>query len=261
MYLFFAMSGYGLTISYLKNEKYLNCFLQRSLTKLFIPYFIAMVAFVVYRQIEGINQVALFKEKGLYSFVPTSWFIWVLAYFYIFFFVAFRYIKTSNLAKVLLTCALVMSYVMIAPHIGVEAHRYNRCPAFCVGMFFALYDERIRKRYVRWQALMSLLVLVSFFCQPHGHRLDVILYPVAVFVLMYLIGEVKELRIVKFISSISMEMFLIQFLPIYIAIDDLKLSSTIAVVVFVLVLDVMLAYVMHIFIKFIMQRFCCNTRK
>lgn len=254
MYLFFAMSGYGLTISYIKKGRYINGFLQRSLTKLFVPYVVALIAFVVYRQMEGIDQVALFKEKGLFSFVPTSWFIWILAFFYIFFFVSFRYVKSSVLIKVLVTCALVMGYVLIAPHIGIEMHRYNRCPAFCVGMFFALYDERIRSRYVRWHALVVLLILMAFFCQPHGHSLDSLAYPVALFTLMYLIKDVKELRIVRFLSSISMEMFIIQFLPIYLAINDLKLTSTVAVVTFVLVLDVMLAYVMHVLIKSIMQR-------
>ena len=255
MYLFFAMSGYGLTISYIRKQSYIDGFLQLSLTKLFVPYVIALIAFVVYRQIDGIDQVALFNEKGLFSFVPTSWFIWVLSYFYIFFFVSFRYVKSSNLMKVLSTCVLVMAYVMIAPHIGIEWHRYFRCPAFCVGMFFALYDERIRKRYVRWHALVVLLFLAVFFVQPHDHRLDPVIYPVALFALMYLIKDVKECGAVKFLSSISMEMFIIQYLPIYIAVNDLHLTSTVAVVVLVLSTDILLAYVMHLSIKHIQRIF------
>lgn len=253
MYLFFAMSGYGLTISYMKKRSYIDGFLQRSLTKLFVPYVIALIAFVVYRQIEGIDQVALFKEKGLFSFVPTSWFIWILSYFYIFFFVSFKYVKSSNLAKVLVTCVLVMAYVIIAPHIGIEPHRYNRCPAFCVGMFFALYDEKVRNKYVGWHALVTFLILTAFFCQPHGHRLDPVLYPAALFALMYLIKDVKESGPVKFLSSISMEMFIIQYLPISIAVNDLHLTNTVAVVAFVLSADILIAYMMHVAIKHIQR--------
>ena len=249
MYLFFAMSGYGLTISYIRKQSYIYGFLQRSLTKLFVPYVLALTAFVVYRQIEGIDQVALFKEKGLFSFVPTSWFIWILSYFYIFFFVSFRYVKSGNLTKVLVTCALVMAYVLIAPHVGIGLHRYSRCPAFCAGMFFALYDGAIRTKFVRWHALVSLLVLIAFFCQPHGHRLDPVLYPVALFALMYLIKDVKEYGTVKFLSSISMEMFIIQYLPISVAVNDLHLTNTIAVVAFVLSADILIAYMMHISVK------------
>ena len=84
MPMFFAMSGFGLVICYKNNEKYINGFLKRSLTKLFVPYLIALVSFVVYREVGGVNQIELLKEKGIMSFVPTSWFIWTLAYFYIF---------------------------------------------------------------------------------------------------------------------------------------------------------------------------------
>lgn len=252
MYLFFAMSGYGLTISYLKNEKYISGFLHRSLTKLYIPYVIALIAFVIYRHSEGIDQIALLKEKGLLSFVPTSWFIWILSFFYIFFFVVFRYVKASNLTKVLLTCALVMTYVLIAPYLGFESHRYNRCPSFCIGMLFALYNDQIKSKFVRWHAWGALLILLALIGLRLGHCLDTIIYPIALFVIVYLFKGSRELRITKFLSSISMEMFIIQFLPIYIAINDLHLTSTIGVVVFVLVVDVMLAYVMHLLIKVIM---------
>ena len=253
MYLFFAMSGYGLTISYLRNEKYIFGFLQRSLTKLYIPYVIALIAFVIYRYAEGIDQIALLKVKGLLSFVPTSWFIWVLSIFYIFFFVVFRYVKASNFTKVLLTCALVMAYVLIAPYLGFESHRYNRCPSFCVGMFFALYNDPIKKKNVRWHAWLVLIFLLALLGLRVAHCLDPIIYPIALFVLMYIFKGGKELRITKFLSSISMEMFIIQFLPIYIAVNDLHLTSTLKVVVFVLVVDVMLAYAMHLLVKAIMR--------
>lgn len=72
MYIFFAMSGYGLVTSYLRNNEYLNGFLKKSLTKLFIPYLVAMLLFVVYRYINGIDNIELLKTKGLFYFVPTS---------------------------------------------------------------------------------------------------------------------------------------------------------------------------------------------
>ena len=115
MYIFFAMSGYGLVTSYLKNSEYLNGFLSKSLKKLFIPYFIAMFLFVVYRYFNDVDQIDLLLTKGLYSFVPTSWYIYVLSYFYIFFFIIFRYVKANNLVKVLLVCVLVYGYYLISP--------------------------------------------------------------------------------------------------------------------------------------------------
>lgn len=249
MYIFFAMSGYGLVISYIKNEHYINGFLRKSLTKLFIPYFVTLALFIIYRYFEGIDQVTLFKVNGLYSFVPTSWYIWTLSYFYIFYFLVFRYVKSNIFIKVVLTCALVSGYIIIAPLIGIESWRYTRCPAFCIGMLFGLFDNTIRTKFVRWHALIALALLVLFFIQPLGHRLDVCIYPIAFFIFMYIIRDLKEIRIVKFLSSISLEMFIIQYIPIYIATNDLHLTSTYIVVSLVLILDIILAYIIHFCIQ------------
>lgn len=249
MFWFFAMSGYGLVISYLHNERYLNGFLKKSLSKLFIPYLAAVVLFVIYRYFEGIDQIVLFKDKGLYWFVPTSWYIYVLSYFYIFFYIVFRFVKANNTIKAGLLCVLVMAYVFVAPHIGVEYWRYARCPAFCVGVIFALLDDYIRGKYLRWHMLVVLALIAIYLIQPIAHRFDVYAVAVALFVLMYSIKDIKTMPIVKFLSSISLEMFILQFLPIYFVVNDLQLTSTAIVVPLVIVLDIILAYIVHIAIR------------
>ena len=249
MYIFFAMSGFGLVISYLKNKQYINGFLKKSLTKLFVPYLIALVLYVLYRWAEGIDQVELFRSEGLYSFVPTSWYIWVLSYFYVFFYVTFKYIKSSNLIKVLTLCALVMAYVIIAPHIGISPWRYLRCPAFCVGAFCALYDEIIRAYFKRWHVLLALGLLCIFFMQPHLRYLDPLCSAATIFLVMYLLPPLKEFRIVRFLSSISLEMFIIQFLPIYFCMNVLGITNTAIMIPSVLTLDILLAHLMHKLIK------------
>lgn len=247
MYFFFAMSGYGLTISYLKNKQYINGFLQKSLRKLFVPYIFALILFGLYRYFKGIDQVALFKEKGLFLFVPTSWYIWILSYFYIFYYLVFKYIRSNIVVKVLMTCGLVMGYVIVAPHIGLEGYEYYRCPAFCIGMLFALFDYFIRPKCVRWQALVVLCLLLVATKLP-VYYFNSLIYPSVLFVLMFLIKGIKETRIVKFISSISLEMFIIQFIPIYIIAKDLHITNTCIAVPLILLLDIMLAYIIHIII-------------
>lgn len=249
MYLFFAMSGYGLTISYIKNRQYIDGFLRKSLTKLFAPYFVALIAFVIYRHFHGVDQVELFREKGLWFFVPTSWYIYVLSYFYVFFFVVFRYVKSTVAVKVVLTCALVIGYVVVAPRIGIEPWRYDRCPAFCVGMFFALFDGHIRTRFVRWQALAAFIALFALTVFPHGHIIKPLITPAALFCLMYSLPSFDDTAIVKFLSSISLEMFIMQFIPIYVVTQDLGVRNTFAVVGLVLLMDIALAHVVHISLK------------
>ena len=164
MPMFFAMSGFGLVICYRNRSNYINGFLKRSLTKLFVPYLIALLCFVFYRELEGINQIELLKEEGIMSFVPTSWFIWTLAYFYVFFFFVFRYSKASLGVKVALVCTLVIVYTLIANQFGMPYWRYRSNPGFCIGMIFALFDDDIKRLFVRWQAILAFCLMVAMKC-------------------------------------------------------------------------------------------------
>ena len=183
------------------------------------------------------------------SFVPTSWFIWTLSYFYIFFFIVFRYCKASLSVKVFFVCSLVLIYTFIAPHIGIPFWRYRSNPGFCVGMIFALFDEDIKRKFVRWQAILVLCFVFSIIRLTTPTRLLPCLYPTALFLSMYILGSVKENIFVKFLSSISFEMFIIQFIPIYIMMNDLQVKSTIVMVLLVLGLDIILAYIMHLLVQ------------
>lgn len=244
MNFFFAMSGFGLVISYKKREKYIDDFLQKSLSKLFIPYLLTLLLFVIYRSVKGIDQIDLFMQKGVWSFVPTSWYIWVLSYFYVFFYIVFKYTKYNIQTKVILVCALVLGYIIVASHIGMAEYRYKRCPSFCVGMIFALFDEVIRKRFVRWQILLALLLLIIMINFSHL-PLNPLFNSSILFLSMYAIKDIKEMRIVKFISSISLEMFIIQYIPINTIICDFHFKSTFIVIILVITLDIILAYIMH----------------
>ncbi|OWV16427.1 hypothetical protein B7990_11855 [Fibrobacter sp. UWB4] len=187
MYLFFAMSGYGLVISYIKKSDYINGFLKRSIPKLFIPYLITFILFVIYRFIEGIDQIELLKSVGLLAFIPTSWFIYILALFYVFFFIVFKYVKSSTIIKVFFLSALVIAYCVIAPYVGFAHWRYDKCPAFIVGMVFALANSSIKEKYVRWHAFAGVGILLCIMNLPLGHGLDPYLYSSIMFMLMFIL--------------------------------------------------------------------------
>lgn len=264
MYTFFAMSGYGLVFSYLKHEstqqtnrqtnKYINGFLNRSLPKLFIPYLAALIIFSVYRYFEGISQIEIFKTNGLFSLVPTSWYIYILALLYIFFYIVFRYVKANSIIKTFLVCGLVMGYVFIAPYLGISHWRYDKCPAFCAGMIIALFNNEIKTRLVRWHALACLILFLIVIKIPYTHFLSSVCFPTVIFFLMFLIKDIKESRIVNFISSISLEMFIIQYIPIYIVMNDFRISSTAIALPLVITLDIIIAYLIHLIIQPITKR-------
>lgn len=64
MPMFFAMSGYGLVICYKNRDNYIYGFLKRSLSKLFVPYLIALICFVTYREWGGKINLSCLETKG-----------------------------------------------------------------------------------------------------------------------------------------------------------------------------------------------------
>jgi len=146
---------------------------------------------------------------------------------------------------VLLTCFLVVAYCLVAPHVGIEYWRYLRCPAFCVGMVFALCDDFVRMKFVRWHAILTLVFLLILKKMPGSHFVDFFYYPAILFLFMYVISSMRELKFVNFLSSISLEMFIIQFIPIYIVLNDFAVTNTKIVVFLILILDVVFALFVH----------------
>lgn len=243
MYIFFAMSGYGLIISYLNNNTYLDGFLKKSLSKLFYPYFIALVMIIAYRFYIGVDQVEILFSKGPHRFVPVSWFIFVLSYFYVTFYVVFKYFNISNLKKVLLVSFFVLLYYVLSQYFCFESWLYNRCPAFCIGMIIALYDAKIRKYLVRWHILVIGILCIIIY--PRFKVFTPIYMALAFFCSMYLLEYVKQNKLIKFISKISFEMYIIQYVPIYVLMNIICVKSTFIMLLATIILDILIAYIIH----------------
>ena len=61
-------------------------------------------------------------------------------------------------------------------------------------------------------------------------------------------------RIIKFLSSISLEMFIIQFLPIYIVIQDIGVNNPKLSIPFVFILDIIMGYLLHLLVSKIFKK-------
>lgn len=248
---FFAMSGYGLVKSYLNNNGYIKTFFARSIIKLYVPYILALILFCIYYLAAHISIMEILSDD-LCSLVPTSWFIFVLSLFYTFFYIVFKFLPyKNNLTKVLILCFLIFIYYFLAEYFDVSSWRFLRSPAFCVGLFFALYDEDIRKHLKKLHCFMLLFLCLI------GSRFVVIIQPVfdgtALFLLMYLIRYLPDNRIIKFLSSVSFELYIFQYIPIYILVYHVNNISSFLVIFLVIMFDILLAYIMHIVIMSIIS--------
>ena len=150
----------------------------------------------------------------------------------------------------------MLAYCYLAPHIGIAVWRYEKCPAFIVGMVFALANSSIKEKIVRWHAFAGVGILLCIMNLPSGHKLDPYLYSSIMFMLMFILPYrtgVHMSTITNFFSQISLEMFIIQYIPIYLVMDhlvfDKSYSSTAIIVVLVLLLDVIIAYIINKIVK------------
>ena len=114
--------------------------------------------------------------------------------------------------------------------------------------------EELKRKFVRWQAILALCIVFAIISLPIPTLLLRCLYPTSLFLLMYILRRIKENALVNFLSSISLEMFIIQFIPIYIMMDDLHVKSTTEMVLLVLGIDVIVAYIMHLVVQRISVR-------
>lgn len=90
---FFLMSGYGLMTSYLsKGEEYLKTFWKHRFVLLLVPYMMAMGLWCIYLYLSSssVEFSAYFEENIVGSWLPYSWFVWVLTLAYVAFYLTFK---------------------------------------------------------------------------------------------------------------------------------------------------------------------------
>lgn len=149
--LFFFLSGYGLTKSYIsKGDSYLNGFFRhRLIDSVFLPF---LLVWILYRLINWERMPGLWEElqdtitEGN-VILPNSWFVLTIMIFYTFFYISFRYMR-SRLHPAVLTilciCYIVGCYIM-----GYDRCWYISAMAFPFGIWIGMYEHRL---YSLWDS-------------------------------------------------------------------------------------------------------------
>lgn len=242
---FFAMSGYGLIVSYRNKSDYLLGFVEKSFTKLYIPYLYALVLFVIYYICFDVSIVDIITND-ICALVPASWFIFVLSLFYLFFYVVFKYCNFSIVYKALGVGLLVFFYYYIANYCDISPWRFLRTPAFCVGMFFGLFDAQICKKMKIHHCILGIIICVL------GNRISgmqPIFSSILLFLIIYIVPSLPNCSFVNRLSSISLELYIFQYIPIYLIVEQSLITSPVVVILSVIICDIILASIMHTAIK------------
>jgi peptidoglycan/LPS O-acetylase OafA/YrhL len=225
--LFLFMSGYGLTTSFLKNG--LENFFQKRALKIWLPFVLLFVVelFVDYSSGTAYPLKSIvwsLTGLNLYPMVDASmWYIGYSMIWYILFFVIFKICKhtdTKRLIFLLSLATLFMTVLSLSPLAMKAAAAWWYVFCFPLGVFCALYYEKIRSlAFSKTSVALLGVAVVSLFALEFylSYLLFFINIYVAVvfFLLLFSIKTVIVGKLLAFTGSISYEIYLFEFVLIY----------------------------------------------
>ena len=168
--IFFFLSGYGLIYNVSRKKDYLKNFLKNRFSKLLIPFFLAVLLYLLVSFLLG--ETFMFSEvlSGIISkkpFLPYSWYVLEILALYLLFYFCFKFLK-PRYALVLLSF-LIITMMSILYCNGMRKCWIMSTPCFLMGIFYYRYETNILSFYTKNRFILFLvlcLFLVSFEASP-----------------------------------------------------------------------------------------------
>ena len=163
--LFFFLSGYGLYFQFSNNVTYMENFLRKRLVRIFIPFFVFIVIYVIYRATLGevVNVdffISFWKDHS--NIIYNGWFINSIIVLYVIFYISFKR-KDSKIAVFKLVF-LTLVYIFWKAYQDHGDWEYVSTMAFLLGVFWMKYrvsiDKFIEKKYFIFLISFSILMYV-----------------------------------------------------------------------------------------------------
>lgn len=279
---FFFCSGYGLIKSYKTKYSYLKGFLGRRLPSVLVPFYVTtliyLAVFLVLNPKPSLLQVFL-NLTGVQLINPHGWYIVTIVIFYLAFYFIFKYLKNEKRAFVSMAIFIIFYTILSlilrhGPWWLQGEWWYNTCFLFYVGMMIARFEKglivKVKKYYVLLlPAVIAALIVMfkvsvytldkfSYYAQTaiaSGYPESlicfstqlptVILFVAAVFILSMKITFRN--MVLRFISKISLEMYLIHYLFLLLYKSEIiNISNNLLYVTLVVISSVAAAFLLHI---------------
>lgn len=277
---FFFLSGYGLQKSYMvKQEKYRKKFLARRLPTVLFPYIaVTAIYWVMYYYTDGISYsfkdviTAIVKGSPI---VSNSWYIINILLFYAVFWLLMCICKKNYRSMIILSCMWYPVYALFCIKMGYGSWWYTSTPVLIIGMFWAVYEEKIIDVINNHNSIIPLtwgLFAVSFlfqnklkiFIPSYGTELIFSVVTVSLFAVSVVLFSVKFRfgnKILAFLGSISLEIYLIHGLFIKVLRSDkLYIRNELIWAVLVVGASVAAGYILHIFFSAVISKYKNSLR-
>ena len=163
--LFFFLSGYGLYFQYSNDATYMENFLRKRLTRIFIPFFVFIVIYVIYRASLGeVVNVDFFLSfwRDHSNIIYNGWFINSIIVLYVIFYVSFK--KKDSKIAIFKLVFFTLVYIFWKAYQNHGDWEYVSVMAFFLGVFWmkdrSLIDKFIEKNYFVLLVSFSILMYV-----------------------------------------------------------------------------------------------------
>ncbi|HPS59116.1 MAG TPA: acyltransferase family protein [Spirochaetota bacterium] len=163
--IFFFLSGYSLMVSLLKSPAYLDNFLRKRLSRVYIPVLVInSITLASYHLIYGFNWTITGIVKnitGIELIDQILWFVNAILIFYVVFFIAFRFFSVRTGVFIVLAYSFV--YYNVCKHTGFGEWWYNTSFCFPLGVMVA-YKYKVFTGFMQRNYMAVTAAVVAVFC-------------------------------------------------------------------------------------------------
>lgn len=212
---FFFISAYGLECKRQNGDIALHG-LRGRLLKLFVPLIVPIVVYIVALAIRGDDafQIIIRNMKEYQFILPFTWFIIILAIFYVFFYVLSS-LHHINDKHFLLLLSLSVCVFSVTNFILFRGSAYTNFSSLCfpAGVFYRQYEPKIEQFLSRKTSylLCFLVFLATGFAASINHLLPVTILVWSILIIMFsTLFSVKKNKVLNFFSNISYEVYVCQ---------------------------------------------------
>lgn len=268
---FFFSSGFGLMTSFRKKENYLKGFFSKRFVPIAVISLIVAAVYMVYGHVGN----------------PYDWYIYAILYFYLCFWLAFRFCKNEKVAVAIIIAATIL-YCFACDWMVLGGWWLNTVGLFTVGILYARHEDVANaflcgRRFVLKTVVTSVLFAAAFagslflnaslssvstftvfnICQTIVYVLQFLAALLFVVLILLISSRVQiNNKVLNFIGSMTLEIYLIhgffvQAFSFSFVEDDIEplvyISNVWLYAVVVLVCSLGSAYLLHIGYKYLVK--------
>lgn len=248
---FFFISGFGLTKSLKKNNKYLEGFLYKKIARIYLPFIIVNILTIITLYVYGIT----FTYEELIKYIiplklidGTLWFIVTILIFYFFFYLSFK--KSYSIKSLATITILILLYILVYRFLNKGEWTYISSLCFPLGIYYAFFEEKINSIIYNNFTLIISISLFLFLTTFILFKLLIFYYitkfisPVffTIFIFVLFLKINPNTLIFNLIGTISLEIYLLHMkvLVLFSFFTELNSGIWIAFYLFTLILGALI---------------------